>query len=209
MTNTITFLIAMLITINSFGQSFEGKIVYSNKYHSKIPNLTDQQFTSMMGSTQEYFIKGGTYKSINNGSYFQWQLYVNIENKHYSKVSNSETLSWIDGTKNKDEILKVETNKGVIEILGYKCDEIIFTCKSGTQKYYFNAKLSVDPKLYINHKFGNWYDYLLKTNALPLKMIVSTAEMDEESVATDVKKMKLTDSLFDLPVNVVTKKSAY
>ena len=35
-----------------------------------MPNPTDEQFTSMMGSTQEYFIKMAT-KSVTNGLFFQ------------------------------------------------------------------------------------------------------------------------------------------
>lgn len=209
MTKTITFFLATLFTITSVGQTFEGKIVYKNIYKSKIPNVTDSQFTSMMGNTQEYFIKNGDYKSVANGSFFQWQLYVNADNKLYSKMANSETLLWDDGANNSDEVLKAEVNKGVTEVLGYKCDELILTCKSGTQKYYFNAKLSVDPKSFINHKFGNWYDFLSKSNSLPLKSIIDNTQYTLESVATVVKEMKLDKTFFDLPANSKTMKSPY
>lgn len=209
MSKTITFLLAILFAITSFGQNFEGKIVYTNSYKSKIPNVTDQQFTTMMGTTQEYFIKGGNYKSLANGSIFQWQLYVNSDNKIYSKMSNSETVLWNEGLENKDEIIKTELNKGVSEILGYMCDELIFTCKSGTQKYYFNSKFSVDPSLFVNHKFGNWYDFLLKSHALPLKAIIDNAQFTSEIVATEVVEMKLDNHLFELPKDAKTTKSPY
>jgi hypothetical protein len=162
MKKTIAIIFTVLTTITVFGQTFEGKIVYNNSYKSKNPKMTDQQWTSMMGSTQEYLIKGGDYKSISNGTLVQWQLYINRDNKLYNKMSNSETAFWIDVSVQGDEILKVEVNKGVTEVLGYKCDEVILTCKSGVQKYYFNSKLSVDTKLFANHKFGNWFDYLSK-----------------------------------------------
>ena len=209
MTKTITFLLTTLFTITSFGQTFQGKIVYKNTYKSKIPNVTDEQFTTMMGSTQEYFIKNGDYKSVGNGSFFQWQLYVNKDNKLYTKMANSETLLWNDGATNPDEILNAEVNKGVTEILGYKCDELVLTCKSGIQKYYFNTKLSVDTKLFVNHKFGNWYDFLLKSNSLQLKSIVDNAQFTLESVAIEVKEMKLEKTLFELPADSKTMKSPY
>ena len=209
MTKTITFLVAALFAISSFGQSFEGKIVYQNAYKSKIPNVTDEQFTTMMGSTQEYFIKNGDYRSVANGSLFQWQLYVNTDNKLYSKMANTETLLWNDGAANTDEILKAEINKDVIEILGYKCDELVLTCKSGIQKYYFNTKLSVDTKLFVNHKFGNWYDFLSKSNSLPLKSIVTNGQFTLESVATAIKEMELDKTFFDLPAGSKTMKSPY
>jgi hypothetical protein len=209
MIRTITFLLATFISVTSLGQSFEGKIVYKNTYKSKLPNVTDEQFTTMMGSIQEYFIKKGDYKSVVNGSVFQWQLYVPKENKLYSKMSNSETLLWNDAATNPDEILQAQLNKGVSEILGYTCDELILTCKSGTQKYYFNTKLAVDPKLFVNHKFGNWYDFVSKSNSLPLKSIVDNGQFTIESIAIEVKPMKIDVAIFDLPANAKSMKSPY
>lgn len=201
--------ISVITAVTTFAQNFEGKIIYANTYKSKNPQMTDQQWASMMGSTQEYLIKGGNYKSIANGALVQWQLYINKDNKLYNKMSNSETAFWNDGSVQGDEVLKVELNKNVTEVLGYKCDEVILTCKSGVQKYYFNAKLTVDTKLFSNHKFGNWFDYLSKANALPLKSIIETAYFNFESVATDVKTMKLDDKEFELPAGIKTDKSPY
>ncbi|MRM83242.1 hypothetical protein D1003_05295 [Riemerella anatipestifer] len=198
-----------LFAITSFGQTFEGKIVYKNTYRSKIPNVADEQFTTMMGSVQEYFIKNGNYKSVANGSFFQWQLYVNKENKLYSKMANSEILLWNDGAANSDKVLKAEVNKGMAEVLGYKCDELVLTCKSGIQKYYFNTKFSVNTKLYENHKFGNWYDFLSKSNSLPLKSIIDNGQFTLESVAIEVKEMKVDNTIFDLPANTKTMKRVY
>lgn len=207
MTKKMTFLLAILFSITSFGQTFEGKIVYKNTYKSKMSNTTDEQFKTMLGSTQEYFIKNGDYKSIANGSFFKWQLYINKDNKLYNKLANSEILPWNDCSITTDKILKVEVNKNVIEILGYKCDEVVLTCKSGIQKYYFNTKLSVDTKLFTNHKYGNWYDYISQSHSLPLKSIIDNGQFTLESVAIEVKMMKLDQKLFELPANSKTMRS--
>ena len=53
----------------AMAQPFEGKIVYENKYKSKLPNVTDEQLTAMMGSKQDYFVKSGNYKIATNGRY--------------------------------------------------------------------------------------------------------------------------------------------
>jgi len=209
MKNVIAIIFTVLISITLFGQTFEGKILYANSYKSKNPKITDQQWTSMMGSTQEYLIKGGDYKSIASGTLVQWQLYINKDNKLYNKMSNSETAFWNEASVQGDEVLKVEVNKGVTEILGYKCDEVVLTCKSGVQKYYFNSKLSVDTKLFINHKFGNWFDYLSKSNSLPLKSVIETAQFTMESIATEVKPTKLDTKTFELPALIKTEKSPY
>ena len=209
MKKVIVIIFTVLTTMTVFGQSFEGKIFYANTYKSKNPKMTDQQWTSMMGSTQEYLIKGGDYKSIANGTFVKWQLYINKDNKLYNKMSNSETAFWNDASVQGDEILKAEINKGVTEVLGYKCDEVILACKSGVQKYYFNSKLSVDTKLFANHKFGNWFDYLSKSNSLPLKSVIETAQFTMESVATEVKPMKFDTKTFELPAGIKTEKSPY
>lgn len=209
MKKTITFLLVTIFAISSYGQNFEGKIVLKNSYKSKMPNVTDEQLTGMMGSMQEYFIKNGDYKSVSNGSFFQWQLYVNKDNKLYNKMASSETLLWNDGATNPDEILKTELNKDATEILGYKCDEIILTCKSGVQKYYFNTKLSVEAKLFANHKFGNWYEFVRKSNSLPVKSIIDNTQFTVESIATEIKEMKLEKTFFELPVDATIMKSPY
>lgn len=208
MKHLLTILMTV-ISVTVFGQTFEGKITYQNSYTSKLPNVQDQQFNSMMGTTQEYIIKGGDYKSSSNGTLVQWQLYINKDNKLYNKMSNSETIFWNDGNTNPDSIISVEINKGVTEILGYKCDEVVLTCKSGLQKYYFNQKIAVDISLFKNHLYGNWYDFLKVSKSLPLKSIIETQQFTLVSEATDIKEMKLDDKEFQLPENAKTAKSPY
>src|SRR6478736_2624995 len=112
-------LIVLLITTAfvAHAQYFEGQITYQNKFKSKLPNVSDDQFNAMMGSVQEYYVKGGDYKTTANGSFFQWQIYLNKDNKLYNKFANSETLLWIDGASNNDEVVMVDYNKDVITIL--------------------------------------------------------------------------------------------
>lgn len=203
------FLLGAFFSTAVWGQHFEGKIVYSNSYSSKIPTVADDQFNSMLGSEQEYFIKDGNYKSVTNGTFVLWQLYNQKTNKLFTKMANSESVLWNDGSTNTDEVLKAELNKGVTNILGYSCDELILTCKSGVQKYYFNAKLSVDPKVFQNHRFANWYEFLSRSKALPLKMSIETEQFIFESVATEITPIKLEKSFFELPANTKTEKSPY
>lgn len=209
MLKIITTITVFFFATVSFAQNFEGKIVYENTYTSKVPGITDGQFAAMLGSVQEYYIKDGDYKSVANGTFFQWQLYVNKDNKLYTKMINAEALLWNDGASNSDEVLKTEINKNAVEVLGYKCDELILTCKSGTQKYYFNTTLSVDKKLFANHKYGNWFAFLSSSNALPLKSIIESKEFTLESIATEVSPLKLEKALFELPANAKTIKSPF
>lgn len=202
------FIIILLLSpVVAFAQFFEGKVVYANTYKSKIPTLTDQQLSAMTGPIVNWYIKGGDYKSETNGTLILWQIFVNKDNKLYTKVASSEALLYNDAALNDNEVIKAEVHKNVTEVLGYQCDELVLTTKTGLQKYYFSSKLPIDSKLFVNHKYGEWYAYLAKANAVQLKMIVETPQLILESVATTVTPMKLNASLFQLPANSTTIKA--
>jgi hypothetical protein len=207
MKRTFALLFALLTTLTASAQNFEGIIVYANSYKSKMPDVPAQEWNNMLGTTQTYYLKGGQYKSVLNAQFVQWQLFRNQENKLYTKTSTSEVALWNDVTVATDVILKTEVKKNAAEVLGYKCDELTLTCKSGVQKFYFSSKLGVDPSLYVNHKFGNWYEMLRRTKAVPLKMSIEMPQLFMESVATSVKPLKLDDKLFELPAGMQTQKS--
>ena len=154
-------------------------------------------------------MKGAEYKSVMNGKLVEWQMYVSKDNKLYNKMGSSATVYWNDAAVNEDEVSKVELHKEVVTILGYKCDELVLTCKSGVQKYYFNSKLGIDSRLFVNHKFGNWYAYLQKANAVPLKIVIDSPQFSMESVATEIKPGKLDDKLFVLAPGTKTEKSPF
>jgi hypothetical protein len=199
----------LFVVAAASAQSFEGKISYQNKYKSKLPNVTDEQFNAMMGTTQDYFIKGSQYKISTNGTFFQWQIYVPKDNKLYNKIANSEALLWIDAATNSDELIKVETKKNAVVVLGHSCDEITLHCKSGVQRYYYSTKLKIDPKPFANFKYENFYEYISRAQALPLKMSIETPQFILESVATEVKPMSLDGKLFTLPEGSKLEKSPY
>lgn len=209
MKKTLAAICIMLTAFAGFGQYFEGKITYHNSYKSKSPQVSSQQLSDMVGAIEEYYIKNGDYKAVTNGNIVQWQLYINRDNKLYNKMSNSETLYWVDGDSKYDSVVNIRLTKNATEILGYKCDELVVTCRTGTQTYYFNSKLKLDAKLFANHKYGNWCDYVKSANAVPLKMIIDSPEVTMESVATEVTPMKLEDKEFQLPAGAKTEPSPF
>lgn len=209
MKKIIFIFLAGIIAGSLSAQSFEGMIVYKNSMKSKIPNITDEQLSAVSGTAQHYYIKGGNYKSVTNGTYALWQLFRAKESKLYSKTAVSDTIFWTDVSVNDDSIVKVELVNNAAEIIGYKCDLLILSCKSGLQKYYFNARIAVDPKLFVNHKYGNWYEFLKLSKALPLKMVIETNQFIMESVATEVKAAKVDDKEFQIPPGTITKEMSY
>jgi hypothetical protein len=204
---TVIFLFALSLVAQTPASAFEGEIVYSNKYKSKNPKMKEQTITAMMGIVHNYFIKGGDYKTMINGQFAEWQLYISKENRIYSKMKSSDLVMWNDGSEYDDEVLNAEVNKNVIKILEYDCDELILTCRSGVHKYYYNSQLTVDPKLFLNHKYGNYYNYISRTKAVPLKMIIEDSEIIIESTATEVKPQTLDGKIFTLPPNVKVEKN--
>ena len=209
MKKTLSTIYLSLCCVIALAQSFEGKIIYKNTYKSKVPSLSNEQLTGMMGTTQTWSVKDGQYRSDLDGTFMQWQLFVKADNKVYSKMANSEAALWNDAAVNPDEVLSSELHPGVVEILGYKCDELVLNCKTGVQKYYFSSKLPLDAALFSTHQFGNWYAYLSKAKAVPLKMIIDSPQFSIESVATEIKPGKLDNSLFALPAGIATTKSPY
>ncbi len=209
-TKCIQLIVICILTITtSYAQNFEGTIVYQNIYKSKLPGVPDAQFSAMMGTTQEYSIKDGNYRSSMSGTLVKWQLYVNKDNKLYTKMANMSSILWNDGATNTDSILSSQINKNALEILGQMCDELILTCNSGVQKFYFSNNLKVDAARYAKHKFVNWNEVLAKTNSIPLKIIMTTPQFSIESTAIEIIPKKLDDSLFQLPPDSKLEKSPY
>jgi hypothetical protein len=206
--NLITLLL-IVICFTANAQFFEGAVTYRNAYKTKIASVTDDQFSAMMGTIQHYYIKGGDYKSEMNGTLMLWQLYINKDNKIYTKMANSPSAMFNEGSVNTDEVVSAVIKKDAETVLGYKCDELIITTKNSVQKYYYTSKFPVNGKLFTDHKFGNWDVYMQKANAVPLKIIMETPQFSMESLASEVKATKLEDSLFTLPAGMQVTKSPY
>ncbi len=201
--------IFLLLTIFLHGQSFEGVIVYENSYTSKDPRIKDEQFNEMMGTRQEYYIKDGSYKSVLNGTFSQFQLYKNVDNKLYWKFASLDTLYWIDGKSNKDEIVNLEFLNQKEEILGHECAAILIESRGGKTTYFFTNKYSVDPSLYQGHKYGNWYALLEKSKSVPLKLVMETPQFKLVSVAVEIKQTTLSTDDFKLPLGLPIKQNPF
>jgi len=200
---------AYFICASALAQSFEGTITYINSYKSKVPAMTDEQIGAMMGANQTYKIKGGNYHSSLDGSLMQWQLYRADENRIYMKLSSTSAVFWKDASENPDEVQEAVLNKKVEKVLGYTCDELVLTCKSGVQKYYFHSSVGVDPSIFTNHKFGNFSEMISRTKALPLKAVIETQQFTIVTIATEVKPEKVSDEVFKFPEGVNLQKSPY
>ena len=191
----------LIVTVFSAScQDFEGKIVYKKNFTLK-NKAAANHLNEAMGTREEYFIKNVNYKSIMDGKELQWQLYINKDNRIYHKYAQSATIFYTDASIKNDEILGTKLTKNVIEILGYSCDELILTTKSGIQKYYFSPKFPVNANAFSRHRFGNYSDYMTLARAIPLKMIIENNQFIEERIAIEISPLLLNDKEFMLPAN--------
>ena len=191
MPTIVIVFITSLLNVLPINDNFEGKITYRVRYHSRIPNVTSDQLSEMMGTEQDFFYKAGNYKSVVNGTTMEYMLYIADSSKMYMKMVNMDLLMRTDATKETDQILHTQLNKNADTILGFVCDELIMKAKNSTHKYYFNADFKINPTESANHKASNWSAYLSAAKALPLKMIIETEQFIAESVAVQYKKEPL------------------
>jgi hypothetical protein len=198
----------LLFTTQVSAQNFEGEVVYSNRFTSKIQNFTDEQLGAMIGTKQEYFIKDGNYKSFLNGQSVTMQLYDYRTNRLYSKTVKTDTLYWFDASINTDGVLGFEIKKNADTILGNQCDALIMKTKTGSTTIFYTNQYKVNDKAFVNHNYSNWAFFTSKTGALPLKTIIETNQFKMVSTATEIKSMKLGDEYFNIDAKIPTKKSS-
>jgi hypothetical protein len=199
----LTFILSAVFYV-SYGQSFEGEVIYSTQCKSKMPGLTDDQLNALGGDTLRYYMKGGDYRSDLNGLMFQWQIYSNHDNKFYTKLRSNDTLYSEDGSINPDTFYHVEVVKNAGVVFGHNCNEIIYTCKSGQQQFWYSTTdYHIDGKLYAKQVYQHWADYLSRANAMPLKIVVDNKMGIEVMTVVGVIEKKIPDSFFVLPANPI------
>jgi hypothetical protein len=181
----------------TYGQNFEGEVIYANTFTSKMPGISDNKLASIIGSKQEYYIKNERYKSVTDGM-ITFQLYDKITNRVYNKANNSDTLYWFSATINTDEVMEYEIKNNQAEILGKPCSALVAKTKTGVTTYYYNNEYKVDSAAYKEHNYGNWAFFVLKTGALPLKTVIENDQFRMESTAVEVKPIKLQDNFFEI-----------
>ena len=205
--SSLSFSIILLLSVKTYAQNFEGEIIYKNTFRSKIPNLSNEQLGQYIGNTQEYYIKGGDYKSITNGQALSVQLYNYVDNRIYNKTRKSDTLYWINALVNADTLLSFDLEKKAGAVLGYSCDALVLKTKTGTTTMYFSDRFKVDSDKFKKHFFGNWAFYTQKANALPLKIVVENAQFKMESTAIEIKPMRLDQNIFKIDSSAPIKES--
>ncbi len=185
-----------LIALNCFSQQFEGKITYQNAYQSKEENTPSEYLTQLFGNNHIVEIKNENYRLSANGKLLQYQIFVAIKNKLYTKLAAGEKLGIKDLKKAEEKVKSVEVNRKSTEILKKICDEFIVYCKNSTQKYFIDSSLNINPEIFITKNFNYQLAFLLKNKILPLKMIIEDNMGICDSTAIDIKEEKIDENIF-------------
>lgn len=220
---TITVILIM-ITCTYFSQSFEGTLVYTTDIELS-PNLEKMGMTKEIlmnkmkadGSwldTLSISYKLGDYCYKSSNSLKSWLIYKSETNKIYSVQDGikNEICSVIDASIDTEfayfnkmpSVTKLDTSVTVNNIV---CNIVRVNWKFGTYDYYYNSTmLNVNPELYSKHIYDGWYEFLLLSNSLPIK-IVKKGEGIMTVIATliDINTNKINDEIFTLPNLIVDK----
>jgi hypothetical protein len=193
MKQAITFLF-LLVAVVVNGQSYEGTLVYKTEYVFQLSEKMKQ-----MGITEEMLkermekgdplpdsvrtiYKQGDYVSYSNFTPASWSVYKSKENKLYTfQEGDASDLCTVTDvsvdleeqmTGNKTVIQKLDT---LVDFNGMKCEVVRVKWKTGNYDYYYNDSfLKVDCRLFQNHVYDGWADYLKIAGALPVKIVKTT-----------------------------------
>ncbi|MEN1784373.1 MAG: DUF4412 domain-containing protein [Bacteroidota bacterium] len=198
-------LAVILLTSNLYSQNkeFEGLVNYKIVVKNPTPEIiSDSLWNARVGKTtsnHQFYYKGSSYKNIIDGK--ELQIYKPKSNEIYNYRIGKDTIfnNILNASKAIDSLISIEKSDKAESILGYSCEKLVFKGKLAETTYYYSKELNVPAENYVNHNYGNWYEYLEQTNSLPLKIIVKNRFLHMVMTAVNIEETELNDSDFDLP----------
>ena len=200
----------------SYGQSFEGTLVYSAEIEpsaSLIKMGMDEsalkgkmQEEGVWADTMRVVYKVGNYRSEMESRIKSWSVYRSDSNKIYSFQENSELCTITDASVDTEgRMLKKNPSVEILDttatVFNKRCKIVRVQWQSGHYDYYFKEGfLSINPELYKGHKYDGWYEFLKLSKSLPIKVTkVTNGVMSVSFTLEKVVKHKVKDSVFILP----------
>lgn len=192
----------------SKSQVFEGVIIYDATYESANPkNVSDSVIRIMFSdadTTALLYLKKNHFRFSTKDSKYDHphssSLYVPDSLRLYQWVGNGDEFCAsfsVYGEGNP----KIKRNvKDTQLILGVECSSITFDYGSRKTIVYYSDKYPVDISPYLNDPYV-YFRYMIETQALPLKIIMSGGPALHKLVYTakEVKTKPIEDSIFVLP----------
>ncbi len=189
-TIAITLIFFLLLSCSSLvnkteskADYFEGLITSKVEFQPYSENFSSTQLTELFGNKTVLSFKNGNFRKqyfSPSGKLLRESYLDLIENKFYTKIHDSDTILWIDITKNDSETIfntindTTLLNQSAIGIVTKtEVNMAMYPNKtfhvSGT--YYFSKKYKVNPNWYKNYKEGNFNEIITEGKGLQLLSI--------------------------------------
>lgn len=187
MKKIIVFLI-FLIAFEGNSQSFEGKLEYGIITEilgdSLLQGISKKKLIEKLKSQGEIPIDTLTYIYSAKGDFVSISKYGNIDmisnfvkkdKLLYTFIGDLNIVSAIDVTIDLEEklgnppsIKKIDKKEKIGDL---ECSIVEVKWKTGTYRYYFSDTiLKVDPELFKDYKYDQFYEFLKISNSLPVKI---------------------------------------
>lgn len=206
------FLITLIALWNvaSYGQSFEGTIIYKTEVLTPdpimIPDSTwkeviKSQFGEKGYMLQKYFYKKGNYTcEIEAGENREFQIYNPKDGLLYAWHDKSDTAVILDSKKNIDKLAEIIDSEDSDTILGIPCKSVIVKSKRTKMKLWYNSDyLKIDSDFYKRNIYSHWEQILTKIGCFPLK--IEQREFMTHVILTviEFEEIPIDNSKFEIP----------
>jgi len=211
LTSILIVIILTSFTFESKSQTFEGKIIYRTTVElpedSKIPIEQFKMMFQDLDTIANFYLKNCNYKlvtlDIKTNDPKTVTLYKSASNKTYSYIEGQNDFCMtakaiIDGNP---KPLIFKNIEDTLIIMGKKCHSITIDYGPISKTtIYFSEDYKVDTEAYKNNPVG-FLEYIYRTGALPLKIIMSGNGALHQIVFTaiEVKKETIKDKEFEVP----------
>jgi len=205
----IIYLILLVFTTLSFGQSFEGRITYKTTVENPNPEMFNDSifkekilkpvFGEQGYMLQKYYYKGNRFMSeTSTGLESGFELYSPEKQKVYAwkKDSKEAIVKKTNEHPEMDAFVEFVETKDRDTILNIPCKKVLLKTKIATTELWFNSEyLKIDPKHFSDFKLDHKNLIFEKYGCLPLKIKAGSVNIE----VIEFEKMHVTDDKFKLP----------
>jgi hypothetical protein len=154
-----------------------------------------------------FYNKKGDYVSISKNKNINFiNTFINKEKLIYQIKDDLNIVMAIDVTIDLEEKLGHKPSIKLLEkteqIEAFKCSVIEVKWKSGVYRYYFsNEILAIDPQLFKDYNYDQWFNYLKISKALPLKIEKEINDFCKTTYTLETydEKAEIDNSIFEIP----------
>jgi hypothetical protein len=198
----ILFLASVFLCLCSFNYSnpkyFEGIIKYRYDYTIKNDKISIDRLKDFFGTSSEFYFKEGNFLEKYDKGVLKEQLYRTMDHRLYFRSGTSDTVNFSNTLLPGKQIVKTEINLDKDTVLGNICHELIIEYDDFKFTLYFNRDFAIDSDWYSDFKRNGRDVYSRLIKSVYLKFKLEYKDFIVVGTATEINRMKLDDSVFDL-----------